>query len=441
MKILHVLSSYLPEQIAGTEVYVAALVRGLQKRGIACKIVIPNVGKTENEYYIFENTEVIKFAEPSEEKRVYLTGEKAPLGLAYFVEVLKTERPDIVHFHELAGGVGVGIFHVHATKEMGIKILLTFHLAKYTCKTGSLMYMNETKCDGIIRELTCSKCWLNDTGEKGLRNQTIKAGYSIMHLLHIDTRFLKNSIGTALALPKVIGDIRKNLLELQNLTDGFVVLTEWYKNILIKNGVSESHLSLIKQGLPMHFKDSAITKLKANRLRLVFIGRISHFKGVDILIAALKEIPQNRVVLDIYGSATDKSYRNKCVEISKGMENIFWKGNIAPHLVIDTIKAYDVLCIPSAVSEMGPFVLKEAFAAGVPVLASDVYGNAEQINDGENGWLFKFRNVEDLKKKIEKLIVHPSLVSKENLNIPVVNTFETVADEHVDLYEKTLSLV
>ena len=53
MKILHVLSSYLPEQIAGTEIYVVALVQGLQKHGITSKIVIPNVGKTENEYYTF----------------------------------------------------------------------------------------------------------------------------------------------------------------------------------------------------------------------------------------------------------------------------------------------------------------------------------------------------------------------------------------------------
>ena len=89
---------------------------------------------------------------------------------------------------------------------------------------------------------------------------------------------------------------------------------------------------------------------------------------------------------------------------------------------------------------MGPFVLKEAFAAGVPVLASDVYGNAEQITDGENGWLFKFKNVEDLKKRIEKLIKHPLLIYKENLIIPAVKTFETVADEHVTLYEKILSL-
>ena len=439
MKVLHVLSSYLPNQIAGTEVYVAALVRSLKKIGITSKIVIPNVGKTENQYYSFENTSVIKFAEPSEEKRMYLTGEKAPLGLAYFIKVLEIEQPDIVHFHEVAGGVGVGIFHVQVAKQIGFKILLTFHLAKYTCKTGSLMYLNETKCDGVIRELTCSKCWLNDSGETGLRYQIIKAGYTLMHYLNIDTRFLKNSLGTALALPKVIEGIRNNLLKLQIITDGFVVLTDWYKDILLKNGIPESHLSLIKQGLPVEFVLQKITIKKNKKLRLVFVGRISHFKGLDILLLALKDIPQNRVDLLIYGAATEKDYLDECLQISAGNSNVFWKGTIAPNFVINMLQEHDVLCIPSAVSEMGPFVLKEAFAARIPVLASNVYGNAEQIIEGVNGWLFKFKDVADLKNKIEILIQTPSLIQNAKDKIPTVKSFELVAEEHAVLYKKVLA--
>ena len=45
MKIVHVLSSYLPHQIAGTEVYVSALIRELKKRNINSKVIIPNIGK------------------------------------------------------------------------------------------------------------------------------------------------------------------------------------------------------------------------------------------------------------------------------------------------------------------------------------------------------------------------------------------------------------
>lgn len=438
MKVIHVLNSYLPQHIAGTEVYVSALVRELKLQNVTSKIVIPNYGKTHNETYFFEGTEVIKYAEPSTVERAIIMGIKAPKGVIDFTKVLLSEKPDIVHFHELAGSIGIGLFHVEAAKAMGFKLIMTFHLAKYTCKTGTLMYMNQTKCDGIISKIRCSDCWLNETGVNKTSFNVIKAGYTLMHYLHLDTRVLKNSLGTALALPNIILDIRKNMLKLEKLTDGFIVLTEWYKNILFKNGVKQSHLSIINQGLP-NSNNEKIKKLKSNnKLSLVFVGRISHFKGVDILLSALKNIDQEKVELTIYGTATEDDYMEKCLLLSLNMKNIFWKGSIEPSKVIDTISLYDVLCIPSAVSEMGPFVLKEAFAASVPVLASNVYGNTEQIIDGVNGWLFKFKNVDDLKNIIDNLINNPSQILFASGNIVKPHNFGVVATEHIKVYDKVL---
>lgn len=438
MKIAHVLSSYLPDHIAGTEVYVAALVRELKKRNIISQVIIPFVGNSKNDIYFFEDTEVIKYAEPSLEERSFLTGKLPPKGLSAFIQVLKEQKPDVVHFHEVAGGVGVGIFHVTAAKQMGFQTVMTFHLAKYTCKTGTLMYMNKTKCDGGIRELACSNCWLNESGENGIKYDVIKAGFLLMNLLKIDTRLLNNRVGTALALPRIIAESRKNLFTLKNNTNYFIALTEWYKNVLLKNGIPPSHINLIKQGIPNNdFEKNNIYKIHY-KLRLIFIGRISHFKGLDVLLSAVIEIPTNKVELDIYGTSTEDNFKNLCLKIAAGKENIRWQGSILPHLVVQTIKTYDVLCIPSSVCEMSPLVIQEAFAAGVPVLASDVYGNAEQITDGVNGWLFKFKDVADLKNKIELLIQTPSLITNAKEKIPTVKSFELVAEEHIALYKKVL---
>ena len=439
MKIIHILNSYLPQHIAGTEVYVSALVRELKKQNIFSKVVIPNYGKCENESYFFEAVEVIKYAEPTIVDRALLMGKKAPDGLDNFLQILNIEKPDIVHFHELAGSVGVGIFHVEGARNMGFKIVLSFHLAKYTCKTGTLMYMNQTKCDGIIKELKCSNCWLNDTGENVIKSLIIKAGYSFMYYLKIDARIIENSLGTALAFPKIIAEIKENILKLQRITDGFVVLTDWYQQILLKNGIQQSHLSLIKQGLPTDYLKSPVFVKCGKKIRIVFIGRVSHFKGVDILLSAIKQISQHKVELFIYGVATDQEYMNKCLRIAGDMQNLFWKGSIEPNKVVDTIKEYDILCLPSTICEMSPLVIQESFAAGIPVLASNDYGNAEQIIDGENGWLFKFKDVTDLKSKIEYLIEKPSLIDKAALKIKSVKTFKSVAEEHISLYEKILS--
>ena len=94
---------------------------------------------------------------------------------------------------------------------------------------------------------------------------------------------------------------------------------------------------------------------------------------------------------------------------------------------------YDLLCLPSAF-EMSPLVIQEAFTAGIPVLASNVYGNAEQITEGLNGWLFKCNDTEDLCIKLQSLIDNPSLFEEARNHFPAANTFENVANDHLKLY-------
>ncbi len=438
MKIIHVLNSYLPDQIAGTEIYVCALARELKKKSIVSKIIIPNYGATINETYFYEDIEIIKYAEPTIVNREIITGKIAPSGLQNFLAIIKSELPDIIHYHELAGSIGIGNFHVEATYKAGFKNVITFHVAKYSCKTGTLMYMGKTKCNGIIDTMRCSKCWLHYKGEKGIRKNIITAGFSLLNFLHIDTRFIKNEFGTALAFPQIIKQLKNDLFVLQKNSSTFIVLTQWYKDILIRNGINEKQVILISQGLPTNNIRPGYIKKSSSKLRLIFIGRISHFKGVDILLAALKNLNTNSVELDIYGSADDESFLKICHELARNRNNIAWKGSLHPELVIETIQHYDIICIPSAVSEMGPFVLKEAFAAGVPAIASNVYGNAEQITNGKNGWLFNFNDSNDLKNKLQQLINEPMLIEKAKLHITPVKSFETVAEEHEKLYKEIL---
>jgi glycosyltransferase involved in cell wall biosynthesis len=83
-------------------------------------------------------------------------------------------------------------------------------------------------------------------------------------------------------------------------------------------------------------------------------------------------------------------------------------------------------------------VIQEAFAAGLPVLASDVYGNAEQITDGINGWLFRFNDVADLKSKLAALINDTTLIEKTGTRAPGLNTFKEVGEQHMELYDSVI---
>jgi glycosyltransferase involved in cell wall biosynthesis len=89
---------------------------------------------------------------------------------------------------------------------------------------------------------------------------------------------------------------------------------------------------------------------------------------------------------------------------------------------------------------MSPLVIQEAYAARIPVIASNVYGNAEQINDGINGWLFKFNDAEDLRQKLQMIIENPNMIKEAKKSIPEVRSFSDVAEDYKRLYEDVLRI-
>lgn len=434
MTIVHCLNHYMPQQIAGTEVYVQSLAKALAKTGTGSVVLIPNYHSAEDEHYSYEGVQVIKYAEPSVTDRALMAGERAPDGLKNFERILKEISPAVVHFHELGGSNGITHYHVKSAKKNGFRTVMTFHIAKYSCRTGTLMYMNSAHCDGLIKVAKCSRCRMHDMGMSKLTSSLLAGAASVFYRLGYDTGQWKNSAGTALRYPFIIRELKESLYALQENCDMLVPVADWYYKVLAANGIRENKMQVIHQALPHEYKSDPSAKPVHSTLRMVFVGRINHFKGILTLIKAMKNITAGKVSLDIYGSSTEENYFNQCKEASAGMNNISWKGTLEPGNVINTIQQYDLFCLPSEVCEMSPLVIREAFAAGVPVLASDVYGNAEQITEGKNGRLFRFKDKADLEKKINELISDPIRITGTQPQ----RSFDDAAAEYTKLYQQIL---
>ena len=376
MKIFFSLNHFLPDQVAGTEVYTFSLAHSLQETGAEVAVLIPSFDSIQNETYYYEGIKVIRYAENSENNREMIMGRQAPLGLASYVQIIKEEQPTIVHFHELAGGRGISMYHVQAVHALGIKIVLTCHLSTYSCLTGNLVYKGERLCDGIIRVKECSACAYHARGINGTKSFVLQTASNLLYANGINTSEWNSSLGTALGFPFIAEKKKKDLQLQAGFFNKVVVLTQWYQQILQANGVDIGKIFYCPQGLTGN--GNAISPAQRHSslsIRLVFIGRVSKYKGVDLLLQSLEQLPGDKICLDIYGPITEDDYAKECMELSKGMENVVWKGTIASDQVIPMLSQYDVLCLPSTFSEMSPLVIQEAFAAGIPVLASNVYGN------------------------------------------------------------------
>jgi len=440
LKIIQVLNHFLPEQTAGTEVYVWALSKQLQINNIEVEVLIPNHSKSSYENYFYDEIKVIKYAEPSIINRDLIMGRRSPDGLSNFITYIKEAKPDIIHFHEISGSNGITLQHVTAAKKLGVKVIMTFHLASNSCKTGTLMYLEKSICDGNIDINKCSLCFINSKGESKITKAAFNLS-SILYNLNINVSTWNNKIGTALSTHALLKNFKNNFKTLVENCDKVVTLTDWYKNILIRNGVNENKIKTIKQGLVYKTSDLIIAQTNQNNkaLRILFLGRISPFKGLHLLIEAIKQLPLDQLSLHIYGQSTkDQTYELNLKEKTNLQSNIYWMGHLNPENVLSTMQQFDVLCLCSRFSEMSPLVIQEAFAAGIPVIASNVYGNAEQIKHNVNGLLFDFNDSNSLRIQIKSLLEEPLLLPSLKQNISKPKLFEEIGKEYICLYEELL---
>jgi glycosyltransferase involved in cell wall biosynthesis len=96
-----------------------------------------------------------------------------------------------------------------------------------------------------------------------------------------------------------------------------------------------------------------------------------------------------------------------------------------------------MLLLPS-IYEMSPLVILEAYTKKIPVLGSSHPAIAEMIEDGKTGLIFDNNNENDLFDKLNYIVNNPQIISEMKKNIPPVNSFDNVAQEHIALYKKLL---
>ncbi|MFC3285510.1 glycosyltransferase family 4 protein [Litchfieldella rifensis] len=168
-------------------------------------------------------------------------------------------------------------------------------------------------------------------------------------------------------------------------------------------------------------------------LRLVFLSRMIPEKGADLAIQAVDSLnascKQIRCSLDLYGPLTDDDSDWLSGVLRGRGEAVAYRGALAPESVLETLSRYDALIFPTRYEGEGfPGVVVEAYAAGLPVIASDWQDNAEVVIDGITGLLFPWGDAQALKERLDWLI-HNS----ETLLAMKAAAREAAASYHVDV--------
>jgi len=439
LKILHVLNTFLPSHVGGTEIYVSALVRELQKKGVEGEVIIPNFGSAQNGYYLYNNIGIHKYSEFSKPDRQLIQGKKIATGVVNFMSLVKKILPDIVHFHEISGSNGISVQHMRLVKEAGYKTMMTFHVAGNTCKTGTMMQNSKLICDGVVEEKKCAVCFINHQ-RIGLFSFPLYEISLFIQMLGIKPELWHSKMGTALSANIVIREFMDRFKLLEKHTDRMIVLADWYENVLHKNGLPAQKIIKIRQGLIQSISlQQAKNEIENTPIRLLYIGRIAWQKGLLDLLEALSGLNPKKYTLDIYGYPGDQSYFSKVMKKVETMDNVAWKGGLNADEVIDTIRQYDVFCLCSAIAEMSSLAIQEVFAAGITIVASDVPGNQEQIIHEENGLLYEFNDKVSLQKQLKRLTEDEKLYKALRSKKTNPRKFEEVASEYAVVYNELVN--
>ncbi len=202
------------------------------------------------------------------------------------------------------------------------------------------------------------------------------------------------------------------------------------KNTLTKK-VAARKLKIIPNGVDIDRFRSA-QRQRTQVKNILYVGRLSHEKGVDLLISAFNQLKDARLKLIIVGDGLETDSLKKQAD-DKRIEFI---GSKEGQDLIDQYKQADLLVLPSR-TEGQPLVLFEAWATKLPVLLTLVGDNARYVKDGVNGFLC-LSNVESIGEALHTIMRRDDLSEIVDKGYRDVQnyTWEKIANLTMDNYRK-----
>jgi glycosyltransferase involved in cell wall biosynthesis len=154
-------------------------------------------------------------------------------------------------------------------------------------------------------------------------------------------------------------------------------------------------------------------------VRIAMIGRLSRHKG---FIWALDALGSSHHPLHITICGTGEERDDIVLRERSSTLNlkITYRGQVSPKERAEVLASSDLLLIPSLVHENGPLVIEEAFAAGVPAVASRSGGIPELI---EARWIFRAGDADDLKRVLAQFIAERPHETHTNIDRPTAGEY------------------
>jgi len=287
-----------------------------------------------------------------------------PLSARRIAALVDTFNPDIAHVHNTWFALSPSV--LHALRRRAVPVVMTVHNYRLAC-ANALFFRDGVPCEDCLGR----RPWP-----------------AIRH------RCYRNNLATSALAATSIG-VHQSLGTWSHNVDRFLVLSEFARTRMLRAGLPASKVVLATNFVG----DPGGRSSPPSRSGVVlFVGRLSPEKGLDILLHAWRTAAPEGLQLVVVGDGPDRH----ASEFGAPADVCFLGRQPASEIRRLMLSAR-ALVIPSTWYEGQPMVALESLAAGTPLIVSDIGGLPEIFGDLECGWACEPGNAKGLAVRLDEL--------------------------------------
>ena len=283
--------------------------------------------------------------------------------------VLHRERPDVAHFHNTFPLISPSAYY--ACSHENIPVVQTLHNYRLLCPSAILFRAGQV----------CERCLGRPVAWPGVVRSCYRGDL-----------FATATVAGMLAAHRTIGSWRKKI-------DCYIALSHFAKQKFVAGGIPAERIVVS----PNVVHPDPGPKNGPGEYAL-FLGRLTEEKGINTLLHAWRQL---KLPVPLLIAGTGPLQDDVAVRAGCAGSRITVLGQVAREQVPALLKHARFLACPSLLYENFPVSIVEAFACGVPVIASDLGSMAEVVTDHATGLLFKPGASADLAARVEWAWTHP----------------------------------
>jgi glycosyltransferase involved in cell wall biosynthesis len=281
---------------------------------------------------------------------------------AQALELMRHHRPDVVHVHNTFPLISPSLYWACALE--GVPVVQTLHNFRLACPQA--MFLREGK--------VCESC-LGKTPWPAL-----------VHGCYRESRIQTVVMFGMLAL-------HRTARTFENKVTRYIALTEFSRDKFIQAGLPAWRLAV-----KPNFVERQGSGVDTERRGFLFVGRLSPEKGT----AVLSEAWQSCDGLSLRVAGVGNGAAELATQAGVNLLGQLTAGDVRAEMCRAA-----ALLLPSISFENFPLTLAEAYANGLPVIASRIGALAELVEDGVTGLLFRPGDPKDLASRIQWAAAHP----------------------------------